>query len=213
MISLSMRGLAEVIHTAPAKRVNKLRKYKFKKSGESKGRSNYYVKALSIIKRHHRGDSAGRDQLLDELKDALRAAETSAKKAKIRNNIRVAESYLAVFGKRQFEVLKGVRLYFTFGSLVVSSQPDLIVQEHGLLKLIKLDCCLKGHPSAETMTMLHALYLAGRDKALIGHPAQVECLEVATHASTPGSKSHFSSSKTLENGCQEIIELWPTVTP
>ncbi|MGA3134821.1 MAG: hypothetical protein ABSC88_02405 [Terracidiphilus sp.] len=54
---ISMRGLAEVASAKPSRKQSKLKQYKFPESEESKGRSNYYVKALSAIKRHHRGQS------------------------------------------------------------------------------------------------------------------------------------------------------------
>src|ERR1700679_2645452 len=42
---------------APGKRKHTaLKKYQFPESEESVGRSNYYTKALSGIKQHHRGD-------------------------------------------------------------------------------------------------------------------------------------------------------------
>jgi hypothetical protein len=60
-VKISMRGLAEVASAKPSSKHSKLKQYQFPDSEESKGRSNYYVKALSAIKRHHRGkeDFAG----------------------------------------------------------------------------------------------------------------------------------------------------------
>ena len=53
--------------TTSKRKVSVLKRFKFPESEESVGRSNYYVVALSAIKRHHRGDVAYVTKLLRQL--------------------------------------------------------------------------------------------------------------------------------------------------
>lgn len=135
MILISMRGFAEVSAAAPDRKLRVLRKYKQPKSGESTGRSNYYVAAISTIKRYHRsgGDQTIISSKVEELRNLAATERDGRRRAKLKSNARALESYLTHFGHRSLKLLPGKRLYFHHQDLVISAQPDLTVEEMGCL--------------------------------------------------------------------------------
>ena len=126
VIKISMRGFAEVSSAAAKRKQNALKKYQFPKSEESVGRSNYYTKALSGIKHHHRGDSEFVVNLLNDLIEGAASESNVLRRAKLLNNHRALTDYLKHFGGRTLTIRPGKQLYYTYGKLVVSAKPDLV---------------------------------------------------------------------------------------
>jgi hypothetical protein len=83
LVKISVRGFAEVASAESKRKQSTLRKFRFPESEESVGRSNYYVKALSGIKRHHRGDHAYVKKLLHELLLEAASEADNLKKARL----------------------------------------------------------------------------------------------------------------------------------
>ena len=168
---ISMRGLAEVSHASPGRKLSKLKKYKFPESEESMGRSNYYVKALSAIKHHHRGDSSFVTSILQALLVEAKTEKSPLRKAKLLNNHRAITEYLNCFGGRALVIRRGKLLYYTFKELVVSAQPDLVAEENGDLVLIKLNLSKEDFTGGVCATILHVLYEAAH---IEGAPDQAD---------------------------------------
>ncbi|MGO9326417.1 MAG: hypothetical protein ACLP07_17820 [Terracidiphilus sp.] len=206
---ISMRGLAEVANASPARKLSKLKKYKFPKSEESVGRSNYYVKALSAIKHHHRGDSSYVNSTLQALLIEAKAEKNPLRKAKLLNNHRAIKEYLKHFGSRALVIRPGKLLYYTFKELVVSAQPDLVAEENGDLVLIKLNLGKDEFAGGVCATILHVLYEAAQTQGLPIKPTGIECLQTADGSRIAGPKSGFPNRNTLNSTCQELLALWP----
>jgi hypothetical protein len=211
MYPISMRGFAEVSSAAPEKKAAKLREYKFKKSGESKGRSNYYVKALSAIRHHHHGNTANLNQIMQDLAQASVGAQTGRARGKAVNNLLAISAYLQKHGKRKLTILKGKRLYFLHQNLVISAQPDLIVEENGHMRLIKFNFGKGDHSGAVVAVMLHILYEAATNSGLKIGSDQVECIQVISESRIVGPKGGFGPAMTLKGMADEIISLWPSI--
>jgi len=207
-IQISMRGLAEVSATDPKRKVTVLKKFKFNKSDESVGRSNYYVKALSAIKRHHKGDHAYVTKLLGDLVSEALVETDSRKRAKLLNNHRAISDYLKNFGSRNLTVCHGKRLYFTAQNVVVSAQPDLVAEENGQLKLFKLNLGKDDYAGGVNSILLHTLHEAANIAGLAIMPKDVECLEVASGSRIVGPKTGFPPKKFLEGACAELAAIW-----
>jgi hypothetical protein len=137
--NISMRGLAEVASAKPSRKYSKLKQYRFPESEESKGRSNYYVKALSAIKRYHRGQSGFVNSVLKSLVVGAASETDPRKRAKLLNNHRAITDYLKAFGSRPLVMMPGKKLHYVYKDLVVSAHPDLVAEENGSLVLIKLN--------------------------------------------------------------------------
>lgn len=206
---ISMLGFAEVASAKPGRKQSKLKKYKYPESEESIGRSNYYVKAISAIKKHHRGQSGFVNSVLQSLLAEAAVERKSWKKAKLLNNHRAITDYLRNFGSRQLVIMPGKSLYYLFKDLVVSARPDIVADENGSLVLIKLNLGKGDYGGGVCGMILHVLYEAAKISGLQIKPNGVECLQSSSGSRITGPKRGFSSRSALDAACAEILSLWP----
>lgn len=206
-VKISMRGLAEVSSAAPSRKRSTLKRYLSPRSGESVGRSNYYVKALSLIKRHHKGDSAFVTSHLSKLLAEANAEINPRRKTKLLSNYRAITEYLTHFGRRKLMLTSGKHLYYIFDNLIVSAQPDLVAEEDGSLVLIKLNLSKKDFPGGVCAILLQLLYEAAQTKGLSLSSSSVECLQTNSGSRIIGPKSGFPSRQTLNAACKELLVL------
>ena len=206
---ISMRGLAEVVSAKPSSKQSRLKRFKFPDSEESVGRSNYYVKALSAIRRHHKGDASFVDSLLSELLAQAAVEKDALKRAKLINNYQAITNYLKNFGARKLVIKPGTHLYYLHKDLLVSAHPDLVAEEDGRLILIKLHLGREQLPGGVSGIMLHVLYEAAIERGLPIESTSVECLQSSSGLRTTGPKGGFPGKAVLNNACQELSSLWP----
>jgi hypothetical protein len=207
-IKIPMRGLAEVTSAKPTQKLSKLRKYRTPKSEDSVGRSNYYVKALSAIKKHHKGQTEIVTEILNNLLAEAAAETDPRKRAKLQHNYRAITDYLKAFGSRPLKVMPGKRLYYVYQDLVVGAHPDLVAEEDGHLVLIKLNLGQGDLGGGECSVILQTLYEAAH---VIGLPVQssgVECLQTSSGSRIVGPRRGFPDKGTLNRACQELLNLW-----
>jgi hypothetical protein len=205
---LSMRGFAEVACAAPARKKATLEKYKSPTSGASVGRSNYYIRALSLIKQHHKGASTHVTSSIRKLLSEAKAEPDPRKRTKLLSNQRAVVDYLKHFGARDLTIKPGKQLYYAFENLVVSAQPDLVAEEDGNLLLIKLNLGKKDFSGGLPAMLLHLLYEAAQMKGLPVKPTGVECLQTSSGSKIAGPKKGFSDKQALNAQCQAILALW-----
>lgn len=210
MIPISMRGFAEVSVAVPAAKLKILKKYKNSKSGESRGRSNYYVVALSTIKKYHRANG-DKNIIVSKISELTKSADLeleNRKRAKFRANARALEEYLIHFGDRLLSIKPGKRLYYYYKDLAISAQPDLVAEEEGKLVLIKLNASGKMHDGGMVALLLHALHEAAMLNSLPVAPRSVEYLDLPSGKRLRGPVGGFGSKEILNNNCQALLELW-----
>lgn len=206
LVKLSMRGFAEVSSAAPNRKQSTLKRYRSPNSGESVGRSNYYVKALSLIKRHHRGESISSD--LAKLLEAANADPIPRSRTKLLSNYRAVTDYLTHFGNRKLKITTGKQLYYVFDGLVISAQPDIVAEsDNGELVLIKMNLSKKDFGGGVSGTVLHVLYESAKSKGLPVHSWCVECLQTTSGSRTVGPKTGFPSKQVLNAECKAILGL------
>jgi hypothetical protein len=177
-IRLSASGVAEFFSATPAHRRRILKPYKFKKSGESKGRAHYYKHALHAIKAYFK---AGGDAGI--IADAIHVAELKKKGplkkgelASLNHNIRALKAFLEHHGHRKFHVIVGRQLETKVGTVEVTCMPDLWAEEDGKLTLIKFYFSQKPPLSLQVPVLLHLL----REGAIAaGLEPAVVCLDVS----------------------------------
>ena len=207
-VKISVRGFAEVSSAEPKRKQSALRKYQFPESEESVGRSNYYAKALSGIRHHHRGEHGFVESLLQNLLDDAASEADNLRRAKLLHNHRALTDYLEHFGNRVLTIKPGKQLCYPYKNLVVSARPDLVAEEGGKLLLIKLNLSNKDFKGGVNAMLLHMLYVASQLNGLEVAPTGVECLQVSSGSAAKGPKSGFPPRKVLDNACQELLDLW-----
>jgi hypothetical protein len=208
VMKISMRGFAEVAAAEPKSKPSKLSKYKFPESDESVARSNYYIKALSAIKRHHRGEHAHVQKVLKDLLAEAAVETDSRKRAKLLGNHRAIIDYLKTFGNRALIIKPGKQLHFVYEDLVISARPDLVAEENGETTLIKLNLGKKTFGGGVPALLLHLLYEAAKVHDANLKPNRVECIQLADGSKISGPKNGFPPKKVLENACKEIVKIW-----
>lgn len=205
---ISMRGFAEVAAADPKRKVTVFKKFKQRDSAESVGMSNYYVKALSGIRHHHRGEAAEVSTLLQWLLSESLVERRPLAKAKLLNNHRALTDYLRNFGDRVLTIKPGKQLYFLHDPLLISAKPDLVAEEDGKLCLIKLNLTKKDFPGGVNPVMLHLLHEAAISAKVEIAPNQVETLQVASGSRVCGPTGGFPNAKVLHDACDDLIALW-----
>lgn len=206
LVRLSMRGFAEVSSAAPNRKQSTLKRFRSPKSSESVGRSNYYVKALSLIKRHHKGESVAPD--LAQMLEAAGKESNPRSRTKLLSNHRAATDYLTHFGDRALKIKTGKQLYYIFDNLVISAQPDLVAEsEDGELILIKFNLSKKDFAGGVSATLLHVLYESAKAKGLPVESWGVECLQTTSGSRTVGPKVGFPNKQALNAECKAILAL------
>jgi hypothetical protein len=210
-IKISMRGFAEVISAKSNRKQMVLKRFRFPDSDDSVGRSNYYVKALSAIKRYHRGEADLVNSVLTKLVSEAALEPDARKRAKLLNNHRAISDYLKNFGARKLQIKKGKRLYFVHDNVLVSAHPDLVAEENGSLILFKLNLSKDDFSGGVGSLILHVMYEAANFQGLSIEPTAVECLQASSGTRIIGPKSGFPDKKGLIRGCQELSSLWPGV--
>jgi hypothetical protein len=208
VVKISMRGLAEVVSAKPSRKQSKLKQFQFPESEESKGRSNYYVKALSAIKGHHRGQSDLVDSVLQGLMIESASETDPRRKAKLLNNHRAITDYLKSFGSRPLVIKPGRTLQYVYKDLIVGAHPDLVAEENGSLVLVKLNLGKDDFAGGVCSTLLHVLYEAAKLQGLPIDPTGVECIQTTSGSRIAGPKSGFPDKKILNLACQEVLNLW-----
>ncbi|MDE3062946.1 MAG: hypothetical protein KGJ51_07785 [Acidobacteriota bacterium] len=128
-IKIPMRGLAEVTSAKPSQKLSKLKKYRTPRSEDSVGRSNYYVKALSAIKKHHKGQTGIVTKILNDLLAEAAVETDPRKRAKLEHSHRAITDYLKAFGSRPLKIMPGKHLYYLYQDLVVGAHPDLVAEK------------------------------------------------------------------------------------
>ena len=126
------------------------------------------------------------------------------------HNHRAISDYLKHFGSRKLTIKPGKRLYFVWGNVLISAQPDLVAEEFGKLKLIKLNLGLDDYSGGVNAMLLHTIHQAALTHGLAVQSNDVECLQVSSGSKVVGPKSGFPPVQVLENACAELTSLWPT---
>jgi hypothetical protein len=205
---ISMRGFAEVSCAPPNRKQSVLRKYRSPKSEDSVGRSNYYIKALSLIKRHHKGEFAYVAAQISKLLNQATAETIPRAKTKLMSNYWAITDYLRHFGDRKLTIRTGKRLYYIFEDLIVSAQPDLVAEENGELLLIKLNLSKKDLPGGVNATLLQVLYEAAQAKGLPIKSSGVECIQTSSGSRIVGPKRGFPARQALDEECKALLALY-----
>lgn len=211
MIKISMRGAAEITLAAPARKSAALRKYKQNDSGEARGRSNYYILALTFIKQlHNEGNPPGLlASFLGDMQNRIAEKPKDTRwKAKVLNNMRAAEQYIEHFGQRKFAIRPGKKLAYTHGGVLISARPDLVIEENGKILLIKLNLSKKSHSDLMADIQLHLMYAAANAVGLEITSRQVAYIQPVQGSELRGPSKGFPAVTRLSLICKDLEDIW-----
>jgi len=207
-IKLAATGVAEFAEASATKKRSLLRPYKLKKSGEAKGRSNYYQIAINAIKSFHKSENE-KGVIADAI-EALtlkRKSATHLDRIKCDHNIRVLKSYLAHFGSRKLKPIPGKRLFCKVKNLTITTQPELTAEENGKPLIVKLHFSSKKATTLRISILLHLMRQSAVNVGLHVNPENVACFDM------DGTVHHCPRNTTamdriVEGLAGEIEDVW-----
>jgi hypothetical protein len=135
------------------------------------------------------------------------AENNPRKKAKLLSSHRAGTDYLQHFGSRNLTIQPGKLLYYVFGDLVISAQPDLVATEGEKLILIKLNLTKKDFSGGVVASLLHVLYEAAQMNGVPVKSTGVECIQTSSGTRATGPRKGFAGRQSLNAACKAILEL------
>lgn len=180
-IRLSATGVAEFIQASPATRTRKLQPFKYPHRGEGAGRSSYYKPTIDTVREYHRrGDPKIIRRKIEELTTLENDSSLPKRnRTRARRNIDALMAYEDLYGNRNFSVQPNHRLAFKVGSVTITAQPDLWVEENGVQVLIKLGVA-KNRSSDYIDLLLHLIRKAAIATGYKVRARNIAYLNVAT---------------------------------
>jgi len=209
--TLPVYGIAEYLTASPYRQMQVLADYKYPKRGVP--RANYYRDARDTIRRFH-GSGEEPDAIgatLRSLQNALRASTKEYEATRIRNNVRVLQSYLRHRAGRRYELRRMGRASMMVGPVTVHTNPDLLVTEAGVLKLIKFDFGEKPPNDRFAGVVAECLYRGSREAGLDVEPSSVVLCSIEADREWQARPS-VRRWRNIGAACEQIAVLWPHVT-
>jgi len=207
-IRVSMSCLAEFVTATGRSAESRLRPYKFNKRGEGFARSSYYQSALRTIRAYH---SQGNDPAILErdLLDMRTRAQKSGKnweRIKLQRNVSAVEAYQRIYGNREFTVLPSRRLQYPIGSMVVTAQPDLWVEQQGTQVLLKIG--IAKHRVSYIDMLLSLLRKSAIASGYRIRARNIVYLNVSNGQEMVCSGGLTRFNRTFSAGAREIVSVW-----
>jgi hypothetical protein len=189
-----------------------LRRFKYPYPGR-KVYAPYYQPTITAIRRYHANgnDAEAFSAAVQRLEQQLDRAAKPQVRARLENNVRAIGLYERNFGRRQFEVVRQVRLpALHIAGVVVTANPDLQVSEEDEQLLLLLDCTV-GKPEREAVSTLCQLtHLACREVAALPAKA-VRFLHLKTGEETRWSGRGKKRWPQIRAACRQVAALWPLI--
>jgi hypothetical protein len=211
-ISISVNGLAKFMTASEATRRRLLKDFKFpfNKDGSKKPQIVRYSEARAAIRDYHEsGNDASTIVTAIEKLMKKKQEEPLKDDSRINDNIRALETYLKHFSNRQFQILQTPKPRYVHGEVVVSTSPDLYVDENGTKKLIKLDFSEKKPNEQAIDILLKVMYEAAFEAKMGVLPSNVVYLDISRQAQYNGKKLNKQLKKNIDAACETIADIWP----
>jgi hypothetical protein len=210
-IRISASCLAEYATSRGRSVESLLRPFKFKERGEGFARSSYYQPAVSAIRLYH---SRGNDlAVFHDARIGLRQrAEKAAKRlerVRCERNIDAIIAYSHIYRDRKFTVLPNKRIEYRLDRVLITTQPDLWVQEGSSQVLLKIGVARKNR------TYIDALLTITRKAAISsGHRIRARnfvYLDVKTARELTCAASLKTFNRQFMSKAQEIASAWARI--
>ncbi|HEX4321521.1 MAG TPA: hypothetical protein VHZ52_11495 [Acidobacteriaceae bacterium] len=204
-VKVSAKALAEFAVGGPSKKAQVVRTITRPESAEAKVITHYYSKAVNVIRVYHSRDN---DPVylatqLDILENDLLEATTPQSRANIRNNIRVIETYMELYGDLKRQIIARPRISFRTDEVRVSASPDMAIIEAGKTVLVKLGPNKKPLDPDAVRIILRLIYQAAADTFQIS-PQDIVYLDIKNSASILGGDEDSMLASTIDNACHSL---------
>jgi hypothetical protein len=213
-IRISVSGLAQFMNATSFRQRRLLRDYKFPftKDGRRKPQIVRYSEARATIQKYHQSNNDV--TVLLEAVEALKkkAADNPDKdQSRFEDNIRAINAYMKYFQNNKFTVLDTPRPKYVHGDVLVSTAPDLYVEENGAKKLIKLDFSATAPKENVVSIILKVMHEAAMAEEFGVTPSDVIYLDVSRQRQFTGKKLNKQLKRDIDAACETIEDIWPRV--
>jgi hypothetical protein len=172
----------------------------------------YYSRAVQIIRSYHdaENDFAFLRAEIRGLEKKAETAESNQARTKLLNNLRAIETYMEIYGQREWKIVSCPRIYHSSSSVRISATPDLAILEGKRLRLVKLGVRKQLEDPEVIRLMLRVMYQAASAKMEIS-PQDVLFFDVSKRETLRGSRGDTALTQTIEMGCerlQQMVHSW-----
>ena len=207
-IKISAKAFAEFVLGGPSKKASTVRYLLKPQSTEAQIVMRYYSRAVQIIRGYH---DAGNDLAflraeIRSLEKKAGIAESKQARTKLLNNLRAIETYMEIFGRREWKIVPCPRIYHSSSSVRISATPDLAIMEKNRLRLVKLGVRKESENPEVIRLMLRVIYQAASGRMKI-NPQDVLFFDVAKRETLRGSESDTALEQTIEIGCERLHQM------
>jgi hypothetical protein len=210
---ISVKVLSDFMLAASARQRTLVKDSKFPKlkDGKPKPQIVRYSVARAAIRDYH--ESGNDVNVLISAVEKLSKTKTEKgdKAGRIGDNIRAIKAYMEHFSKKEFKVLKTPKPMYAFDQMLVSTTPDLFVEEKGTRKLIKLDFNQVKPNEDGIDIILKVMYEAAAAELLGVKPKDVIYLDVSRQKQYDGAKLNKKLKKDIDAALATIQDMWPAI--
>ena len=197
---------------SPAKQRKILRDFKYPDADEAYAKRLYYREARDLIAAFHRNHHDG-DWLRVKAQELAALADLMGGMSghRLKQNARALLHYERHFGTRGFEPVEDLRLYLNIGKVRISATPDLVVDERGKRKLVKLDFSAKAPDPEKVKIIAQCMFEAAQGHIPKLTSSSILYLDVRRGAEHRGARAGARTWREIEAACETIAALWDTI--
>ena len=207
-IKISAKAFAEFVLGSPSKKAATVRYLLKPQSTEAQIVMRYYSRAVQIIRGYHdvENDSLFLRTEIHNLQKKADTAESNQARVKLLNNLRAIETYMEIYGNREWKIVSCPRIYHFSRSVRISATPDLAILEGKRLRLVKLGVRKQSEDPEVVRLMLRVIFQAAAEKLEI-NPQDVVFFDVSKRETIRGNKSDAALAQTIEMGCERLHHM------
>ena len=212
--TLTLNGGVKILAAkSAAEREKIIRDYKFP-DPEGKAQGSYYQPVRDLIRRYHEIGNEPR-----VIQDGLRALEatcsgaSTAKLAKLENNIRAIRAYYGQFGTRCFAPLTHRQVIAVVEGVSLSLRPDMLAKEKQRLRVLRYNFRQDGADADEVKFSLNFLHFYAKAAGIPVSNPDCQLLVVADGTCKPCTGLMSAFEARLRAAMREVNALWPLIKP
>jgi hypothetical protein len=192
------------------KKESVVRRYKKPKSGEAKGRSNYYTPVLNAIKDRLCTGGSVEEKIAAIAKACVNPSWTDKlNQIRIESNVQLYHAFRSTFGTKLLKIFACPRMQFRASNDVsVNVQPDLFFELDGQKTMLKLGVSKRKRPEHVIRFILQMLHRGTKGKGISVSIEKIIFLDARAGKTYVESTSNQSLEEDLSPVCCLLAEKW-----
>ena len=208
MIKISVKGLAKFMTSTERGKRKVLKDFKYPDQ-EGLPQALYYREARDFIEAHHKNGYPPQ-WLLEKAMTLSLLAQTMTGRSvtRLRHNARALREYATLWGAKQFEILKELRLDLRYDGVRVTVVPDLHIREKGVEKIIKFDFSSRPPDDQIPRIIGQAMFEAMTESGRGIKASNVLYVDVPRKRVIKGARMGARMSGEIRAACENVEAIW-----